>query len=324
MFSRGLIWGGASLLLVALVSATFLFGLAEEGRGGQVTPPPGLRAVAGAGVNKVAAPLPLTPGAGDAVAALQPGETRLRSLDRMEMVYVPAGPFTMGNDHGDSPERPAHTVTLDAFWIDKYEVTNAQYRACVAAGACHPATECDWGQPTYDAVDKGNYPVVCVNWQDAQNYCTWVGARLPTEAQWERAARGDDGRLYPWGHEFDPARLNFCDKNCEFANAAADADDGYVRTAPVGSYPAGVSPYGVHDLAGNVWEWTADWYDDEYYATSPPDNPKGPAAGSGKVLRGGGWNFGPVSARATHRTSHGPDNRYHIVGLRCAAVVNFR
>jgi formylglycine-generating enzyme required for sulfatase activity len=209
-------------------------------------------------------------------------------------------------------EYPPHTVYLDAFYVDKYEVTNAQYRACMEAGACDTPKNTTY----YGNADYAKHPVVYVTWDDADAYCRWAGERLPTEAQWEKAARGTDGRTYPWGKTFDGSKLNFCDKNCPYNYKDASVDDGYAGTAPVGSYPDGASPYEALDMAGNVWEWVADWYNSDYYASSPESNPKGPASGDERVLRGGSWSYYAASVRAASRgkPAPGPD---HDVGFRC-------
>ncbi len=218
-------------------------------------------------------------------------EVKTRSQDGMTMVYIPAGDFTMGSPAGEGgdDEVPQYKVFLDGFWIDRTEVTNAQYRAFVGATGQRAPTSCDWGDPTYDDTEKTNHPVVCVSWDDAKAYCEWTGAQLPTEAEWEKAVRGNDRRPYPWGIGFDGSRLNYCDTNCEGSHKDTGANDGYARTAPVGNYPTGVSLYGALDMAGNVWEWVSDWYGFYYYSRSPESNPQGPDSGQFRVLRGGSW-----------------------------------
>jgi serine/threonine-protein kinase len=229
-----------------------------------------------------------------------------RVIGGAAMIFVPAGEFTMGsNDYGS--EEPPHTVYLDAFWIDKYEVTNTLYKKCVDAGKCQPpllvksyTRDSYYGDLQYD-----NYPVIYVSWNAASAYCAWAGKRLPTEAEWEKTARGTDGRTFPWGNTFDKNLLN-------------SSEGGKGNTTTVGSYPAGASPYGVLDMAGNVCEWVADWYDSNYYANSPRNNPRGPTSGQYKVLRGGAWDDFQSGARAAYRNSYVPDTRFNSVGFRCA------
>jgi formylglycine-generating enzyme required for sulfatase activity len=265
------------------------------------------------------------------------GDTWTRPTDGMAMVYVPAGEFDMGStddevDHAlqlcnryincarwwFEREQPMHTVALNGFWIDHTEVTNAQYRQCVEARKCQVPIICGPGEPAYDDPSKTDHPVVCVHWNDAQAYCAWAGTRLPTEAEWEYAARGPEGRRYPWGETFDGMRLNFCDANCERRYADETADDGYTDTAPVGSYPAGASWCGALDMAGNVWEWAADWYADDYYGRSTPQNPTGPSSGKYRVLRGGSWDDVTYSLRGAYRYGFDPDSVWLLAGFRCA------
>ncbi len=240
------------------------------------------------------------------------------------MVLIPAGPFIMGSEDSGQDEQPKHTVTLDGFLIDQYEVTNARYEECVGAGACNPPSRMDsetrpkyFGEPEF-----ANYPVIGVTWSDAQAYCEWRGARLPTEAEWEKAARGTDGRIFPWGNTFDPARLNYCDRNCAdccgipWANAALD--DGYADTAPVDAFPQGISPYGACNMAGNVWEWVADWYSPDYYQSSPTENPSGPSEGQQRVIRGGGIFEEAYYTRTSVRRRFTPGVSSTSVGFRCA------
>jgi formylglycine-generating enzyme required for sulfatase activity len=248
---------------------------------------------------------------------LEPGVTWPRPADGMVMVYVPAGEFEMGSTIGDD-EQPVHTVALDGFWIDRTEVANAQYRRCVEARGCSPPVDSGshtrdsyYGDSTYD-----DYPVIYVTWHQAVDYCTWAGARLPTEAEWEYAARGPEGRVFPWGDEFDGTRLNYCDANCPEQWADETVDDGYADTAPVGSYPGGASWCGALDVAGNVWELVADWYGD--YPSGRQVNPMGPYSGEYRVARGGSWSLNQYVARCTARGRPHPDGWNDDIGFRCA------
>ena len=221
------------------------------------------------------------------------------------MLYVPAGEFMMGLTAADTEafadEKPPHPVYLDAFWIDRTEVTKAQYQRCVEAGVC--------AAPSCSGTGKGDHPVVCVRWQDASKYCAWAGRRLPTEAEWEKAARGTDGGKYPWGNDApDCNRANYLGK-----------DGGCVgATTAVDSHPSGASAYGALDMAGNVWEWVADWYNEKYYANSPAKNPQGPDTGDGRVLRGGSWLGDQRNVRAAVRNWYFPDAGDDRFGFRCA------
>jgi len=247
-----------------------------------------------------------------------PGEERVWEKDGSIMVHVPAGEFLMGSkgepDAGDN-EYPQHTVYVSEFWIDKTEVTNEQYHRCVAAGTCQASSYA--GDERFNGA---NQPVVVVSWYDAQAYCEWAGKRLPTEAEWEKAARGTDGRKYPWGNNFDGSKVNFCDVNCGVDWKDSEANDGYQYTAPVGSYPEGASPYGALDMAGNVWEWCQDWYDEDYYASSPQHDPQGPSSGEHRVVRGGSWGHPEAGVRAAlRRDGYDPDDRDNILGFRCVS-----
>jgi formylglycine-generating enzyme required for sulfatase activity len=260
------------------------------------------------------------------------GSTMVRERDGAVMVYVPAGSFLMGSELSDVEsalelcgkqlddcsrdwiidEWPQHTVSLGSFWIDKTEVTNRQYEACVQAGKCEPSTLAD--DPIYNGSE---YPVVGVDWTNARLYCQWVGGDLPTEAQWEKAARGTDGRTYPWGDDFDESKANFCDVNCSHAYAAKSFDDGQARTAPVGSFPAGTSPYGALDMSGNVWEWVMDWHDSAYYHEVQSDEPSGPATGTLRVARGGSYGSAQFNLRSADRHSLSPASESDDRGFRC-------
>jgi len=233
-------------------------------------------------------------------------EDMRQAWDLHGMVVIPAGEFLMGSAEGDdqavASEKPARLIYLDAFAIDVLPVTVAQYRAfCLATG--HPMPpEPTWGW-------RDTHPVVNVSWFDAELYCDWAGKRLPTEAEWEKAARGTDGRLYPWCDIWEPFR----------GHSLLDTEH-EVGTVPVGGYPEGISPNGVLDMAGNVWEWCADWYDPYYYLWGPQENPHGPESGHSRVLRGGSWRCA-VSGflRCAYRNfNRGPATWYNDRGFRCA------
>ena len=254
------------------------------------------------------------------------------------MVYVPPGPFLRGCSPADTScyaiESPPARIHLDGFYIDRREVTVAAYRACVAAGACSeegltlhtpdrttyngPSTganttrfldpaesdTCNW---TWKGGERDRHPINCETWDQARAYCAWAGKRLPTEAEWEKAARGAEGRKYPWGRsEPTPTRANY----------------GKLRggTTPVGAYPEGASPYGVLDLAGNVWEWCEDFDDPAFYADGPSRNPRNGKAPdkAHRVMRGGSWLYGPSALRTFGRTSYEPHYRFAGGGFRCA------
>ena len=237
------------------------------------------------------------------------------------MVLIPSGEFIMGTDsqQANSDQRPAHTVYLNTFYIDKYEVTNAQYEEFILAGGYQKKKF--WTTEGWDFIQKNkiqaplkygqnsvstepDHPVIGVSWYEANAYATWAGKRLPTEAEWEKAARGTDRRIYPWGNEMDFSKLNY------FPHS--------IKLLKVGSFPQGASPYHIMDMAGSLWEWTADWYGETYYAQSPLKNPKGPDNGKYRVLRGGGWDSIRLQLQCTYRYYDKEDRRTYNIGFRCA------
>ncbi|WP_374686007.1 SUMF1/EgtB/PvdO family nonheme iron enzyme [Promineifilum sp.] len=263
-------------------------------------------------------------------------------------LLAPAGSFLMGSDAADNDEDevPVHPVQLDAFWIDELEVTNALF-AAFAADTGHMTTdELDGAGHTvsaatgeFETVDGANWrhpegpgsdlsgreqqPVALVSWDDARAFCAWAGGRLPTEAEWEYAARGEAALAYPWGESFNVQRVNFCDRNCPLPWSDGEADDGYRFMADVGTFAGGESWVGALDMAGNVWEWTADWYDENYYDYSPADNPQGPpqVVEGGKTVRGGAWSSEAQGVRSAVRVSVAPENGHYDVGIRCVYEV---
>jgi serine/threonine-protein kinase len=278
-------------------------------------------------------PIPLTITAAPAQADVPPtGADQWTSpKDGMTLIRIPAGEFIMGSTASPWPfEAPVHTVMLDEFWIDQVPVTNAMFEKFVEETGFRTQAEqagwgyvspgqnevktngADWRHPTgpNSSIDgKGDYPVVQVTWDEARQYCAWAGRRLLTEAEWEKAARGDDGRLYPWGNEIDCAHANYSDV------AGASYCTGEVTS--VSQYPQGASPYGVLDMAGNTWDWVSDWYQSDYYSVSPSTNPTGPSAGERRVHRGGAWYNFNLQVQAPYRYGNPPDWAFGSVGIRC-------
>ena len=279
------------------------------------------------GINALSEPAPIPEPAETAVIAQEPtegseeeepaielsepstastGSTIVSEKDGMRLVYVQAGEFMMGSKENDSDawydEKPQHSVYLDAYYIDQTEVTNAQYKLCVQAGDCDQPSDTQ----NYNNSSYADHPVVYVSWNDASDYFEWAGRQLPTEAQWEKAARGTDGRTYPWGEGID----------CNLANFGGCVGS----TSTVGRYADGASPYGALDMAGNVWEWVADWFDGDYYESSPGSNPGGPSSGDHRVLRGGSWYVDEGLARSAVRDYFFPLNSYSSLGFRCARL----
>ena len=255
--------------------------------------------------------------------ALRVGATQVSEVDGMVQVYIPAGEFLMGSEDGGSDESPVHSVTLDAYWIDQHEVTNAQF----AEFLDEEGNQEEGGETWLDVDDDdvlieqsggdwrpvsgyGDHPAVEVSWYGARAYCQWAGRRLPTEAEWEKAARGGlEGKKYPWGDEAPVCEIG-AENGTQYSNC-----DG--RTVPLKSFsPNG---FGLYDMAGNVWEWVADWYDDDYYNNSPSENPTGPESDYYRVLRGGSWNSIGNFVSAANRNWFNPDDTNVNLGLRCAA-----
>ena len=254
-------------------------------------------------------PFPLPP------ATARSKDTWVSPVDGMEIVYIPAGNYVIGSLDSDPVawivEKPQHRVSLSAYWIDKTLVTNGMYARCVQAGSCPAKLKLNsyfrgsyFGNPEF-----ADYPVVFVTWDDAQKYCTWAGRRLPTEAEWELAARGTDGRTYPWGNT--PPNCNLLN----FGNGVAKFCTG--DTTAVGKYPQGASPYGLLDMAGNVWEWVADWLGPNYLAV-PIQDPTGFSSGTLRVTRGGAYYSDPKFVRTTFRAGHDPSDATDYIGFRCA------
>jgi formylglycine-generating enzyme required for sulfatase activity/WD40 repeat protein len=247
----------------------------------------------------------------------QIGSTLVRETDGMTMVYVPEGEFTMGTTEMDPLDNPAHTIYLDAFWIDRTEVTNAQYAKCVTAGVCtHTEVSSKTRVSYYDDPNYVDFPVIYVNWFDAQKYCEWAGAALPSEAQWEKAALGTDGRIHPWG-DGSPG----CSKENFWPGGNSPLCVG--DTDVVGHTPDGASPYGALDMAGNVREWVNDWYSETYYAESPINNPTGPESGQSRVVRDTPWSGIETRFGSTFRAAYPPTESNPYFGFRCAISLPF-
>lgn len=265
-------------------------------------------------------------------AVLAAGDTRTSEIDGMEQVFVPAGSFLMGTNDLEAkrdieggrafPEVPQFSYYLDSYWIDKYEVTNKQYHACMDAGVCTEPhrigsyTYPDYfTNPVYD-----NYPVIWVTWFQATQYCEWAGRRLPTEAEWEKAARGTEGQKYVWGDDpYTEDKANICDVNCTRTHRLEEYNDGYPDLAPVGSFPAGASPYGALDMAGNVWEWNSTAITDyPYDATDGREDPGG--IDVERVWRGSSWANGLWWVRASTRYHALDFYSWYVLGMRCAAT----
>ena len=272
-------------------------------------------------------------------STIVPQDHEIIDIRGVSMLLIPAGEYHMGISSVVSfgecqnlfqsgsceiewfaDEEPVHTIRLGSYYLDKYEISNGSYQNCVTDGACEAPVNCSsstrssyYGNPVYD-----DYPVINVNWEMADIYCNWRGARLPTEAEWEIAGRGTGERIYPWGNIFNGLNVNFCDGSCGNEGANNQFNDGYADTAPIDTYPVGVSEFGIYNMAGNIWEWVADWYGETYYANSPLVNPTGPISGEARVVRGGSWNdFGDVLRSSNRNWVRGAFSN-NMLGFRCA------
>jgi formylglycine-generating enzyme required for sulfatase activity len=241
-----------------------------------------------------------------------PDPMTLFGKDGATLLYVPEGEYSMGSDNSETDEAPFHTVFLDAFWIDKTEVTVRMYSVCVDAGVCkEPTNKKSFSHPVYYGnTEFENYPVIYVDWNMAKTYCEWAGRRLPTEAEWEKAARGTTANEYPWGNAAPSTDLLNYNRN------VGDTTD-------VEKYLDGKSIYGALNMAGNVWEWVNDWYDEAYYQSSDSMNPLGPDSDTSRyrVLRGGSWTDGSKVFRSSNRFKNYPDTSNYDIGFRCALSV---
>ena len=295
------------------------------------------------------------------------GDTKLRKVDSMEMVFVPSGTFMMGSSDEQldkamedckkmykgerdckrkiyaNQEQPRHNVILNSFWIDKTEVSNAQFCKFLNAKGNKSTNGIKWFEPgaghrgiVYGYIDEidgvfkpkaghENYPVIEVSWYGADAYCKWVGGRLPSEAEWEYAAKGPLNSVYPWGNEFNGNHANYRDSSFTFDQLGKDStyNDGFEKWAPVGNYPNGKSWCGALDMAGNIHEWVSDWWSIDYYTTSKEANPIGPSNGTLKVCRGGSWYDPSWHVRSSYRKVLTPSSaRMHWIGFRCVISVN--
>ena len=336
--------GIAVVLCLGVLGIGAVFTMAQVAKRTKETPLPTT-------IASVAESTPVTESTQPQVEALspspEPGPPEIPALitdaKGVTMALIPAGDFTMGNSidqvlaecrnlfpaSADTnckaeyylDETPAHPVQVSAFYMDKHEVTNELYKACVNAGICKPPAQSAsathtayYGNPEFD-----HYPVIWVDWNMAKAYCEWRGARLPTEAEWEKAARGDTGQNYPWGSRFEGAKANACDINCQTDYADKSFNDGFAEIAPADAFENGASPFGVTNLAGNVSEWVADWYMEPYYVQpgSGGPNPLGPQTGEQRVIRGGSWFRYPINLRTVTRSSREPTYTANDVGFRC-------
>ncbi len=249
-------------------------------------------------------PVPPTPTSAPTLAPVSlagpSAGTTMTWVDGSVLVYIPSGEFIMGLGYGDAPTK---TFTLDAYWMQQTEVTNKMYTQCVTSGNCSAPVQ-EVGAPVFTAIPFGDYPVVGITWDAANKYCQWIGGQLPTEAQWEKAARGQNGNKYPWGNN---------SPNCDLANLKTCGG----HTSPVNAYPNGKSPYGLLDMAGNVYEWVNDFYDPNYYASAPSSNPTGPATGNDRMIRGSSFETDLTQILSAIRHPSPQDYHNYDLGFRC-------
>ena len=288
----GWVWGLGGIGIVAVLIGWFAF------RGGSV-PAEGIPPTQEPTITQAATLVPtetIVP-----TPALGIGSSKVFAKDGMTQMYVPAGEFTMGSNNGDADEKPVHMVYLDAFWMDQTEVTEAQFKQCIDAGVCKIPSG-----SMYVNWNPSKSPMVFVTWGDANDYCQWAGRRLPTEAEWEKAARGTDGRTYPWGEGIDCDKASY--SGCNNGNT------------PVGSFLKGVSPYGVWEMAGHAAEWVADYYYETAYSFENQINPTGPTTHGFpyRIIRGGSFRYEINELRVSNRTPVNPIQRRDHVGFRCA------
>ena len=273
------------------------------------------------------------------------GSRLLNTADGAEMVYIPAGTFVMGSESSaaQKDEQPQREIFLDSYWIYQNPVTNQQFtvfvemtgykttaeyigKSWIFENGSRQVTGAYWLAPeggNSGVMGRLDHPVVHISYDDAVSYCEWAGGRLPTEAEWEKAARGETGHTYPWGDApVTGEKANFCDRGCPMDYADRAMDDGFARTSPVGRFMSGKSVYGAQDMVGNVWEWVADWYGRNYYASGSTDNPAGPADGEYRVIRGGSWVSSAKYLRASYRNWSDPDDTSNDHGFRCVILQN--
>ncbi len=321
------IWAllGLLVLIIGVSAVSILFNLPEEAvNSGPEATATFMSAVVEAATALAPTPTPIPVPTEAPTPTPEPFITETGS----RMIFVPPGVFRMGTDEGEADEGPSHLVKMDAYFIDETEVTNAQYAMCVAAGVCNePARRTATYHPAYYGSDTyDDYPVIFVNWFDAETFCGWRNARLPSEAEWEKGAGFDPDQAiilrYPWGDAFDGTKLNYCDSNCSLERRDTRFDDGHQDTAPVGSYVDGRSPLGLYDMSGNVMEWVSDWYDRKFYESSTDTNPLGPPDGEFKAIRGGSWLSSEDDLAIVVRSSFDPTVARANLGFRCAMDAN--